>query len=165
MKITDIHNHQVETDCLGCAIASGEYSPPGGVIYSSKHFSINQDCEIPIIGFIIISTNRHIQSIDEFTNEEKAEYIGLLASTRKALREVLDVQSIFVIQVENQEHHFHTCLLPITEDMRERFGTGFSAVKPYMEYARKNLIIKKNLKQIDNSICKMRDYLRDRKQL
>ncbi|MEI6499011.1 MAG: hypothetical protein WCO23_03540 [bacterium] len=160
MKIIDIENQTIDTDCLGCSIAKDEYSPLGGNIYSSDNFCIGQDCEIPINGFIIISTKRHIQSIDEFTEEEKTEYINILAISRKALREVLNIESIFIIQTENQEHHFHTCLLPITQEMAEKFGTGFRAIKPYMEYAKENLKTKDYIKLINESITQLREYLK-----
>ena len=159
MEIEDIKNNKIETDCLGCSIASGDYLPPGGIIYSSKNFTVNQDCEIPINGFLIISTNRHVHSIDEFTEEEREEFANLLAKTRKAMREVLDIQSIFIVQAENLEHHFHACLLPITQEMTDKFGIGFRAIKPFMEYARDNFKTKENIDKIEYSIEKLRKYI------
>jgi diadenosine tetraphosphate (Ap4A) HIT family hydrolase len=159
MEIEDIDNNKLQTECLGCSIANGDYSPPGGIIYPSKNFTVNQDCEIPINGFLIISTNRHVQSIDEFTHDERIEFIDLLSETRKGMRQILDVRSIFLVQAENMEHHFHICLLPITDEMTKNYGTGFKAIKPYMEYARNNLRTKENVSEIKRSIEKMRIHL------
>ncbi len=117
MEIIDIYDNKKEVNCLGCAIEKWDFVPPGGLIWKTKYFCVNQDCEIPIPGFIIISSNRHIQSIDEFTKDEQKDFISLVVKLRHGMREVLDIEQIDIIMVENGEHHFHFWLLPVSKDM------------------------------------------------
>ena len=44
---------------MGCESVRGNLIPFGGVIFQDEDFVIAQDIELPINGFIIISTVRH----------------------------------------------------------------------------------------------------------
>lgn len=44
--ITDILNRKWKCKCLGCSIASGEITPPGGKIAETRNFVLHQDPEI-----------------------------------------------------------------------------------------------------------------------
>jgi len=72
--------------CLGCAIQSGEVESTSIFIDSTKFFVANQDYEIPIPGFVIVAAKRHLQSVDEFTAEERADFIEFLTGLRKMMR-------------------------------------------------------------------------------
>ena len=49
-------------NCIGCAIAKGELTPPGGTIYESRNIVLAADPEVPIPGFLIITGRRHVNS-------------------------------------------------------------------------------------------------------
>lgn len=161
MEIVDIYNKKSTTDCLGCAIRDGKFTPPGGVICKTKHFCVNQDCEISIPGFIIVSSKRHILSIDEFTRAEQKDFIELVVRSRRGMRQALDIQQIDIIMVENGEHHFHVWLLPIDKTMEEKFGTGIKAIKPMMNYAKENMKTPENIKLVEEYVVRLRDYVRN----
>jgi diadenosine tetraphosphate (Ap4A) HIT family hydrolase len=163
MEIIDIYNNKNEVGCLGCAINSGEYKVPCGLICSTEFFGVNQDCEIPIPGFIIVSSKRHIHSIDRFTKEEQKDFISLIVRLRRGMREVLGINQIDIIVAElpgRREDHFHLWLYPVTKEAVEKFGTGIKQVKPMMNYAKENLKTPENIKKVEEFVEKLREYLK-----
>ncbi len=164
MEIIDIYNNKtiLNEECLSCAIDSGEYKVPCGMIYKSEHFCVNQDCEIPIPGFIIISSNRHIKSIDQFTEEEQKEFMSLIVRLRKGMREVLNINQVNIIVAElpeRKDEHFHLWLYPVTKEALDKFGTGIKAVKPMMIYAKENWKTPEKIKTVEDYAEKLRNYI------
>jgi diadenosine tetraphosphate (Ap4A) HIT family hydrolase len=159
MKIIDIYNNEYEIGCLGCSIVRSDFTPPGGLIYETDHFCVNQDCEIPIPGFLILSSKRHIQSVDEFNDEEKRDFIDILVKIRQALRKAVGFDRIDIIQVEHGEHHLHFWFFPMTEEIEKMFGFGVRAVKPAMEYAMKNWKTEERIKVVEDYIFKLKRHL------
>ena len=123
------------TECTACAIISGKKSVPGGSLLRTKHFDIHQDYAVPIPGFLVFVPLRHIQSIEEFTDEEASEFGILLKKARSALRTSLDVSLVHIIQDENTPH-FHAVMLPRYEWMKEQFGEKVESIRPIMQYAK-----------------------------
>ena len=142
--------------CLGCARAKGEISV--GDILKSKYFDAHQDYEIPIPGFVIISSKRHIQSVDEFTEAEQQNFIKFLCRLRAALRQALGVKVVYLIQEEDTSHHFHVWVFPRYSWMTKQFGNKIQSVRPIMEYARENLKTASNLKNVETSIQKLKQF-------
>ena len=164
MKFTDIQNNEIDVECLGCAINNGEYAPPFGLVYKNKNFAANSDCEVPIPGFIIVSTRRHIQSIDEFTEEEQKEFILLVSKIRKGMRSALNIDRVTMIIPEvpsRKDDHFHLWLYPVTPESEEMFGFGIKAIKPMMLYAKENMKTPENRKKIEEYTEKLRDFMGD----
>lgn len=163
MEIIDIYNNKTEVNCLGCAINSGEYKVPCGLLCSTEYFCVNQDCEIPIPGFTIVSSKRHIQRIDEFTEDEQKDFINLIVKVRRGMREVLDIEQVDIIVAElpdrKGEDHFHMWFYPVIKESEEMFGTGIKAVKPMMNYAKENLKTPENIKKVEEYASKLKDYL------
>ena len=148
-----------EIACLGCAIQSGEVETPGGVIASSEHFEAQQDYEIPIPGFVILTSKRHLVSFDEFTKDEQQDFIKLLCRVRKGMREALGVNTVYFVQEEDTQHHFHVWLFPRYGWMTEEFGRKINSVRPIMEYARKHMKTADNLVKVDQATQKLRQFL------
>jgi hypothetical protein len=44
---------EVALECLGCAISKKEVEPPGGMIAETDYFTLANDFEYPIKGFLI----------------------------------------------------------------------------------------------------------------
>ncbi|MCL5410898.1 MAG: hypothetical protein M1324_03540 [Patescibacteria group bacterium] len=166
MEIIDIYNNKTVADCLSCSINSGEYKVPCGLICSTEYFGVNQDCEIPIPGFIIVSSKRHIQRIDEFTEDERKDFIDLIVKVRRGMREVLDIEQVDIIVAElpdrKGEDHFHIWFYPVTKESIEKFGTGIKAVKPMMNYAKENLKTPENIKKIEECAEILKTYMNEK---
>jgi hypothetical protein len=45
---------EVALECLGCAISKKEVEPPGGMIAETDYFTLANDFEYPIKGFLIV---------------------------------------------------------------------------------------------------------------
>ncbi len=158
IKITGHKGRTKKIPCLGCAIQKGEVEPPGGSITTSKYFNAHQDYEIPIPGFIIISSRRHIQSIDEFTDNEQQDFIKFLCHMRSALRQVLGVKTVYLIQKEDTPHHFHIWLFPRQDWMKKKFGRKIASVSLVAEFAKKKLNTKKNLTKVNEAKRKLKKF-------
>ncbi|MFA5030865.1 MAG: diadenosine tetraphosphate hydrolase [Patescibacteria group bacterium] len=158
IEIEDIKGNKKQIGCLGCAIQNRKVESMGGSIVLTKFFNAHQDYEIPIPGFIIISSKRHIQSVDQFTKNEQSDFIKLLCRLRSALRKVLGVEIVYLIQKEDTRHHFHVWLFPRFDWMKKKFGRKISSVSLVAEFAKKNMKTSSNLKKIEGAIKKMRNY-------
>lgn len=155
--IENFKGEKKEIGCIGCAIEKCEVKNDY-VVFQTRYFAVEQDFEIPIPGFLILRTRRHIKSIEEFNSGEKNEFTDVLIKTRKALREVLNIDTVYFHQEEDTKHHFHLWILPRYQWM-EKFGKDVKSVRPIMEYAKENLKTPENLKQIEESINKLKSHL------
>jgi len=157
-QITNIKGETKEISCLSCAIVKGDVESAGAVL-RTKHFDAHQDYEIPIPGFIILSSLRHLQSVDQFTDEEKADFMDALTKIRKAMREVLDIQVVYMVQEEDTSAHFHVWLFPRYDWMLEKFGRKIQSVRPIMEHAREKMKTEENLDTLTVAVKKLKDSL------
>lgn len=157
-EIEDIKGNKKQLECLGCAIQNGEVESPGGSIASTKYFDAHQDYEIPIPGFVILVSKKHLQSVDEFTEEERLDFIEFLYRLRKTMRQAFDVQVVYLIQEEDTSDHFHVWIFPRYDWMAEKFGRKIQSVRPIIEYARENMKTSENLKNVDEAMEKMKTY-------
>ena len=131
---------------------------PDEKIITTKLFKVGQDWEIPIPGFFIIAPLRKIKSISEFTDEESIEFINLIKTVRKGMREALKIEEVYLFQNEDTEHNFHLWIFP-RHDWMEQFGRKIESVKPIMEYAKENMINEPYIKEVKESVSKMRENL------
>lgn len=142
--------------CLGCAIGSGEMELPGGVIYDGKGIILAADPEIPIPGFLIITSKRHIQSFSELTAEEITEVGTTIARAEKALKELGIAKEITLVQ-EERSKHFHIWIFAHHEWMKEKFGTGISYLRDISAYARQNAS-EKDIEEVLDAVQKIKAY-------
>jgi len=131
---------------------------PDEVILKTNSFNVSQDCEVPISGFIIVAPLRSLRSIDEFNDEESAEFINLIRKVRKGMREVLNIEEVYLFQNEDTEHGFHLWMFP-RHDWMDRFGRKVQSVRPIMNYAKENNLNDNSLKVVKENAEKMRVYL------
>lgn len=153
-KIVDIKGVEHEfSGCISCEILSGKLSPFGGILFETQNFFVCTDFEVPIAGFMIISTKRHLSSINEFSDDEKIEFIMLLDKCLKALKATGVASEFILLQGERKDIHFHTSLFPRQAWMKEKFGRVVSHMKDIQEYAIANMKTPENLAEIEK-ICK-----------
>ncbi len=140
--------------CLGCALTKGELETIGGIIAETPYFQARQDYAIPIPGFVIIGSKRHIQSIDEFTSAERTDFIELLFTMRKRMRERLSIDTVYLIQEEDSPH-FHIWLFPRYDWMKD-FGKKIKSVKPIMQWAKEHLTEPENIQAVQEAAEKLK---------
>jgi len=144
--------------CLGCLIEEGKLDASAFSLLLTKHFMVNQNFEVPIPGFYIISTRRHIFSVDEFTEEECAEFARILKLIRQGMREALDVKIVYLFQNEAGNSHFHLWIFPRLEWM-EKFGANVESVHNIINYAKANMRTKETFEQAKISLDKMEQFV------
>lgn len=160
MIVKDILGKEWECKCIGCSIGNGEITPPGEVIMSTKNFVIHQDPEIPIKGFLIIASKKHIQSISELTLEESQELFDLVYRARMVLTIMEEIKEISIIQ-EERSVHFHLWLFPRYEWMDENFENSLSKVREILFYAKDKYKTEENMADILSTVKIIRDYMKD----
>ncbi len=111
MKTRDFLGNAWEYDCMGCAIARQSMQVPGGFIWKSGLFCVHQDPLIPLAGFLVIASMRHIRSIAEMYQAEYAEFAGLVRQTQAAIRQAAQVEYLTLVQ-EDHSSHFHLWFFP-----------------------------------------------------
>lgn len=134
--------------CLGCEIANGNLVPFGGILYKDNYFSIAQDFELPIDGFIIIFSNRHIEKFTDLNDSERLDLMNLINKTLNILRENQVAEEFNIILEEKQGYHFHIWLMPRHKWMVQKFGKVIKNIKPIQDYALENLRTKENIDKI-----------------
>ena len=147
--ITDLKGLEHKyNDCMSCEILNGNLNCFGGILHQTENFYVCQDFEIPINGFIIISSKKHYSTINQFSNEEKIEFIMLVDKVLKKLKKIGVAEEFILVQGERSDIHFHTSLFPRKDWMKEKFGRVIANLKQIQEYAKNNMRTAENLKQI-----------------
>src|SRR3990167_2432602 len=131
--IEDFTGAKKEMDCIGCAITEAGKDQPG-----------------------------HIIGFDEFTDEEAAEFIGLVREIRRAQRQVLGIETVYFIQEENNiGSHFHLWFLPRYEWMNDeaKFGKKLNSARPVLQFSKTHMKTPKNIAAVKEAAEKLRLYL------
>lgn len=147
IKVTDIFNNEFEVECIGCALVDKSLVPIGGIIKETENFILHHDPEVPIKGFLIIASKRHIKSISQLQKPQAIEFFELCYDARAALSSFEDITDCTFIQEERSEH-FHFWILPRYKWMDELFDNSLSSIRPIMKYAEENLKTEKNISEI-----------------
>ncbi|MAF14302.1 MAG: diadenosine tetraphosphate hydrolase [Parcubacteria group bacterium] len=133
---------------------------PNEEVIVSEYFDVHQDWEVPIPGFFILAAKRKVRSIAEFTDDESKEFIFLVRSIRQGMKEVLDINDVYIFQNEDTEHNFHLWIFP-RYDWMEKFGRKIESVRPIMLYAQKEMIDEKTAQEVKTMAAMMNDYMKE----
>jgi diadenosine tetraphosphate (Ap4A) HIT family hydrolase len=159
MTVKDILGNEWDCKCIGCSIGKGEMIPPGNTIMSTENFVLHQDPEIPIKGFLIAASKKHIKSISELRYEESQELFDLIYRARIALNTIEGIKDVTIVQ-EERSSHLHFWLLPRYDWMYEKFGNSISTVRDILSYAKNKYKTTENIADIILAVDKIRDTLR-----
>ncbi len=150
MKFINYINEEVYFEgCPGCAYARHEFELPCSMAYENDRFTLSQDWELPIPGFMIASPKRCVEKFCELTDEEKVEIFKIVDKTILILRNNNVCDRFNVIFEEKENRHFHIWILPrhkwmsdICDDIMENIGKIF-------EYAKANFRTEDNYIKIN----------------
>ena len=143
----------INNDCTGCLVARGEV---GASIFETEHFILNQDAEVPLKGFLIVTSKKHVNSLIDFNENEVEELSSLLYKARKALSD-LNICNEFTIVQEERSKHFHIWLFPYYDWMQEKFGKGIKYLRDINEYVIENVTEEDKSETLD-TIEKLKEY-------
>ena len=157
-ETTDFIGNKWKYDCMGCAIRDGIIKVPGGIIYEGKYSILAADPEIPIPGFLIVNSKRHVNSFSELEDEERHEIIDIVSNAEKALKEQNITKEVTIVQ-EERSKHLHVWIFPNREWMNDRFGKGIKYLRDISEYAKVNAN-ENDKKEVLDTIEKIKNYFK-----
>jgi len=76
--IESIDGTKKNVKCIGCALKQGIIKDFGEIVAESKNFDVSQDYEIPIKGFMILASRKHLKGIEDLSKKQRQEFIELL---------------------------------------------------------------------------------------
>ncbi len=153
MNITSYDGEDYEVNgCLGCFLKKNNIN----ILYKDETFNVAQDFELPINGFIIISANKHISSINDLTEIEQLKLIKLISKVLKLLKSYGICENYNIVQEEKSDYHFHVWLMPSHKWMKDKFGNTLKNIKSIQEYSKNNLKTKDNLRDISITCKKLK---------
>ena len=125
---------------------------PGGFVQKTGHFVVHQDPLIPLPGFLVIASLRHIRSISEMQDTEYQELSVLIRSTQYAIKESVRVESLTLVQEESSTH-FHLWFFPWTQNVIERYGSpSLSKIRTIMSDFRTHPIVPNQWKELQETL-------------
>ena len=161
MEFINYANELVKVSgCLSCAFANHEFTLPCGMAYEDELFTIAQDFELPIPGFIVIAPKRCVEFFNDLTNEERTKIFDLVNKVIKILKENNICDRFNVIFEEKKGRHFHIWIMPRYKWMEEVSGSITRNIGKVFTYAKDNF---KNQETYDK-ISGISNLLRDRLQ-
>jgi diadenosine tetraphosphate (Ap4A) HIT family hydrolase len=160
MKTQDFLGKEWEIDCMGCAISNHSMLVPGGMIKRTEYFCVHQDPLIPIPGFLVIGSVRHIRSVSEMLQIEYEEFSTLLKTTHQAIKEVAAIEYLTVIQEESSKH-FHLWFFPWTQRVIEQYGTpSLTKIREIMAEYRRESIDKTEWVELEEMIKRIKTAIK-----
>lgn len=146
--------------CIACSIVNGELIPMGGIIYETENFILAQDAEVPISGFLVIQTRKHLNSVINLSKKEREELMELVYETRAVLEKLNICKEIRIVQ-EERSKHFHVWLFPYHEWMKEKFGKGIQYLRDINKYVIQNAT-QKDIEEVISTNEKIKRYFREK---
>ena len=158
MKTKDFLGNEWDIGCMGCAIGDQTMSVPGGFIQRTQYFCVHQDPLIPLPGFLVIASVRHIRSISEMREPEYEEFSRLVKAAHYAIKEATHIEHLTIIQEENSTH-FHLWFFPWTQAVIEKYGQpSLAKIREIMVDYRKRSIGEVEWKELEKSIEQIKRY-------
>lgn len=162
-KYKTFYNTELIGDCVGCI---PKENPDFGAIETVHNINslmrVHQDFIVPIPGFMIIESVRHVQTEMELDDQEWDAYNRLRLDTRKALLSVLDIKEVIIHQ-EERSQHLHLWIFPIYDWMFDVIDVSDGRIrlehmKVLMKYAEEKMLIPENIAKVEDAAHKLRDF-------
>ncbi|MBN1450666.1 MAG: hypothetical protein JW963_06590 [Anaerolineales bacterium] len=155
MKTRDFLGNEWDIDCMGCAISDRSMLVPGDFIKRTQYFCAHQDPLIPLPGFLVIASLRHIRSISEMQETEYEELSTLIRTTHCAVKEATRIEYLTMVQEENSVH-FHLWFFPWTQEVIEKYGQpSLTKIREIMADYANRTIDEAEWKDLEKSIKKI----------
>jgi len=152
MITRDFLGNEWDIDCMGCTISNGKMLVPGGMIRRTANFCVHQDPLVPLPGFLVIATVRHIRSLSQMQAKEYEEFFELVKTAHLAIKEATDVEYLTIVQEESSVH-FHLWFFPWTRSVIEQYGVpSLTKIRDIIADQRKQPIGKEEWGELEKSI-------------
>ena len=124
--------------CPGCAYAKGEFSLPCGMAYEDELFTLSQDWELPIEGFMVVSPKKCCECFNELTEDEQVKIMSIVNKTINILKKHNICDRFNVVFEEKKDRHFHIWIMPRHKWMEDKFGDMIDYIGEVFDYAKSN---------------------------
>lgn len=121
---------------------------PDWKIIETDYFKVEQDWEVPIPWFFILSSKKITKSISDFTDIEAQDFIMLLRKVRLWMKNVLDIKDIGIYQNEATEHNFPCLDFPTTWTNEKFDYKKIQSIFPIMNYAKEHMATEDVIKEV-----------------
>lgn len=149
-KMISYNNNEISYDgCPGCAYAGHAFHLDCGLAYENEHFTLSQDWELPIPGFMIIAPKRHIETLSELTEEERNEMFSIADKAVRILRENHICERFDYIFEERENRHLHVWILPRYDWMAECTDDIIADLGAVFDYALCNFKNEEKYREIE----------------
>lgn len=111
-------------ECETCRLTkkrdSGE-APLWDSIIRTNYFDVVHAFNTSLLGWIVLVVRRHIESVDELTEDEASELGKLIRNVSAALRTILGCSKTYIMQFAEKQghHHVHFHIVPRMKNMPE----------------------------------------------
>lgn len=136
-------------ECPACDFSNHLFSLECGMAYEDEMFTLAQDWELPIPGFLVVSPKRHIEKFIELTSVERIKIFEIVDKCIKILINNNVCDKFNVIFEEKDGIHFHIWIMPRYEWMDKLFGNPTKKIGKVFKYAKENLRTKENIDYIN----------------
>ncbi len=156
-------NFYGELYSIGCPACNRVTPQPPAldVVYQNGLFRVHQDYELPIPGMMVIETVRHIRSIDDFTDEEVAQFGPTLLAVRRAMRES-GIQGVATLVQEEKSSHFHAWFLPMEPWMQDVTLRGKNRdFQPIFDHAKAEFKTPEQFQRVEDATRRIKVAIED----
>ena len=144
--------------CPACAYKNHEFELPCGMAYENDYFTLSQDWELPIVGFFIVSPKRHIEKLEELSNDERNEMFDIVNETIKVLRENDICDRFDFIFEEKENRHFHIWIMPRHKWMKELNSSIIDNIGIIFDYAKSHFRNKNTYEEINETTNILKEH-------
>ncbi len=149
-------NEEVKfTGCPGCAYGKHEFKLPCGMAYENDNFTLSQDWELPIEGFLVVSPKRCVEKFSDLTEPERIEIFEITHKAIEIMRENNICDRFNIVFEEKENRHFHIWIMPRHKWMSDLVGDIIDHIGEIFEYAKENFRNEKtynNIQEITNIV-------------
>ncbi len=139
-KMFTYDNKLIEFDsCPGCLYANHIFSLTCGMIYENESFTVSQDWELPIPGFIIVSPKRCVEKLNDITKKERDEMFDLVDFVIVTLRKYKICDRFEIIFEEKENRNLHVWIMPRYNWMNNVVNDIIDNIGKICEYAKENM--------------------------
>ena len=99
--------------CFSCEFNKNPDKAPGGMIREYKYWRLEHiDEPIPVLGWLVLVTKRHVEGITGMNRDEAAELGEILVEMPKIQKKLCEAAQIYVVFFTELVSHLHLHLIP-----------------------------------------------------
>ncbi len=98
------------SDCVTCVLSERRKSPDVPLwdsIFPAEYFDVTHAFSTSLPGWIVLVAKRHIESVDQLTEEESLELGTLVRQVSMALKHAVGCEKTYVMQFAEMKGHGH----------------------------------------------------------